>query len=407
MITTEKAYKLIEKNIYKEIKITKVSLKKSLGRYLAENIKSNINIPPQNNSAVDGFAINHFLQKNNPNLHYKIISEINAGDIFKNKIEKNQCVKVSTGAHLPNYLDTVIMLEDVKYINNGLIEIPKILSTKKNVRKKGEDIEKGKIIISKKSILRSQEIGLLASVNKIDVKVFKKIRVAVISNGNELVNPGINKKNNQIYDSNRFMLMSLLKLPCITVTDCGILKDDYEKIKKKIIKLKNEFDLIVMSGGASVGHKDYVVKIIEKIGKLVFSSLAIKPGRPMSFGVLDNKVPILILPGNPVASFVTFNLFGNFLINCMHGLITKKPNFFLVKSNFNMIKKLGREEYLRGKIIRKNNELFVKKYTTEGAGILSSVVWSDGLIKLGSDIKKIKINDYLQFYPYNFTNECS
>ena len=323
------------------------------------------------------------------------------------RVKKNQCVKVSTGAHLPSYLDTVIMLEDVKYINTNLIQLPKILSTKKNVRKKGEDIKKGRTIISKKSILRSQEIGLLASINKIEIKVFKKIKVAIISNGNELVNPGKNKKNNQIYDSNRFMLMSLLKLPCVTVTDCGILKDNYQKIKTKIIKLKNKYDLIVMSGGASVGHKDYVVKIIKEIGSLTFSSLAIKPGRPMSFGILDNKVPVLILPGNPVASFVTFSLFGNFLINCMHGLISKKPNFFLVKSNFSMIKKLGREEFLRGKLLKKNNELFVKKYSTEGAGILSSLAWSDGLIKLNSDVKKIKINDYLQFYPYNIINECS
>ncbi len=401
MITTEKAFNLIKKNINKNLKISKVTLKNSLGRFLAEDIKSNINIPPQNNSAVDGFAINYSQKKNNSNLNYKIISEINAGDVFKKKIEKNQCVKVSTGSHLPYYLDTVIMLEDIKYINNNFIELPKILSTKKNVRKKGEDIKKGKIIIAKKNILRSQEIGLLASINKLEIKVFKKIKVAIISNGNELVNPGINKKNNQIYDSNRFMLMSLLKIPCINVTDCGILKDDYDKIKEKILKLKNKYDLIVMSGGASVGHKDYVVKIIKKIGKLVFSSLAIKPGRPMSFGILDNEVPILILPGNPVASFVTFNLFGNFLINCMHGLISKQPNFFLVKSNFNMIKKLGREEFLRGKLIRKNNELFVIKYSTEGAGILSSVVWSDGLIKLNSDVNKIKINDYLQFYPYD------
>ena len=400
MITTKKAFNLINKNINKKLKIIKINFKRSLGRYLAEDIKSSINIPPKNNSAVDGFAINYSQQINNPNLNYKIISEINAGDVFKKKIEKNQCVKVSTGAHLPNYLDTVIMLEDIKYLNNNLIKIPKTLSIKKNVRKKGEDIKKGKIIISKKSILRSQEIGLLASINKMEIKVFKKIKVAIISNGNELVNPGINKKNNQIYDSNRYMLMSLLKLPCVTVTDCGILKDDYDKIKRKIIKLKNKYDLIVMSGGASVGHKDYVVKIIEKIGKLVFSSLAIKPGRPMSFGVLDNDVPILILPGNPVASFVTFNLFGNFLINCMHGLNSKEPYFFLVKSNFNMLKKLGREEFLRGKLIKKDNELFVKKYSTEGAGILSSVVWSDGLIKLKSDVKKIKINDYLQFYPY-------
>jgi len=401
MIKTETAYNLIQRNIKKKPKITRVALREALGRYLAEDIKSKINIPPQDNSAVDGIAINYLKYKNNSNYCYEIISEINAGDIFKKKIGKNQCVKVSTGAHLPNYLDTVIMIEDVKFLNNKLVELPKILTTKKNVRKKGEDIKKGKIIITKKTVLRSQEIGLLASINKITIKVFEKIKIAIVSNGNELVNPGTTKKNNQIYYSNRFMLMDLLKLPCNIVTDSGILNDDYEKIKRKIIALKEKNDLIVISGGASVGHKDYVVKIIKKIGKIIFSSIAIKPGRPMSFGILDNKIPILILPGNPVASFVTFNLFGNFILNCMHGLISKKPDFFLVKSNFNMMKKYGREEYLRGKLIRKKNELFVNKYSTEGAGILSSVVWSDGLIKLNAETKQIKINDYLQFFPYS------
>ena len=401
MIKTETAYNLIQSNIKKKPKITRVALRESVGRYLAEDIKSKINIPPQDNSAVDGIAINYSKYKNNPNYFYEIISEIIAGDILKKKVGKNQCVKVSTGAHLPNYLDTVIMLEDVKFLNNKFVKLPKILTNKKNVRKKGEDIKKGKIIITKKTVLRSQEIGLLASINKITIKVFEKIKIAIVSNGNELVNPGTTKKNNQIYDSNRFMLMDLLKLPCNILTDSGILNDDYEKIKRKIITLKEKNDLIVISGGASVGHKDYVVKIIKKIGKIVFSSLAIKPGRPISFGILDNKVPILILPGNPVASFVTFNLFGNFILNCMHGLVSKKPDFFLVKSNFNMMKKYGREEYLRGKLVRKKNELFVNKYSTEGAGILSSVVWSDGLIKLNAEAKQIKINDYLQFFPYS------
>ena len=194
MIKTETAYNLIQSNIKKKPKITRVALRESVGRYLAEDIKSKINIPPQDNSAVDGIAINYFKYKNSSNYCYEIISEINAGDVFKKKIGKNQCVKVSTGAHLPSYLDTVIMLEDVKFLNNKFVKLPKILTNKKNVRKKGEDIKKGKIIITKKTVLRSQEIGLLASINKITIKVFEKIKIAIVSNGNELVNPGTTKK---------------------------------------------------------------------------------------------------------------------------------------------------------------------------------------------------------------------
>ena len=138
---------------------------------------------------------------------------------------------------------------------------------------------------------------------------------------------------------------------------------------------------------------------ITKDGKIIFSKVAIKPGRPLSFGIIKN-VPVLMLPGNPVASFVTFNLFGNFILNCLNGNFKKKPTFFSVKSNFNMKKKSGREEYLRGKLVKKNNELYVNKYNTEGAGILSSVVWSEGLIKLELNTQTIKVNDKLQFFPY-------
>jgi molybdopterin molybdotransferase len=195
------------------------------------------------------------------------------------------------------------------------------------------------------------------------------------------------------------MLMALLNKPFIKLKDCGIIKDNFKEIKNKLLNLKNDYDLIVISGGASVGHKDFLIKIIKEVGKIIFSKVAIKPGRPLSFGLIKN-VPILILPGNPVASFVTFNLFGKFILNCLNGNLKKKPTFFSVKSNFNMKKKIGREEYLRGKLIKKNNELYVNKYNTEGAGILSSVVWSEGLIKLELNTQTIKVNDKLQFFPY-------
>ena len=398
MINTEKAYNLIKKNISCIKKTNKVNIKKSIGLYLAEDIKSNINIPPQDNSAVDGFAINFSNHKKNLNKVYDVVYEINAGDIFKKKIKFNQCVKVSTGAHLPKHLDTIIMLEDVEFINKNQIKI-KTFIKKKNIRKKGEDIKKGKIVLSRYNLIRPQEVGLLSSINKEEVKVLKNINIAVLSNGNELVNPGNLKRSHQIYDSNRFMLMGLLNKPFIKLKDCGIIKDDFNEIKNKLLNLKNDYDLIVISGGASVGHKDFLIKIIKEVGKIIFSKVAIKPGRPLSFGIIKN-VPVLILPGNPVASFVTFNLFGKFILNCLNGNFKKKPIFFSVKSNFNMKKKIGREEYLRGKLVKKNNELYVNKYNTEGAGILSSVVWSEGLIKLELNAQTIKINDKLQFFPY-------
>ena len=400
MINSDKAFELIKRNISAIKKTTIIDIKNALGMILAEDVKSQINIPPENNSAVDGFAVNYNNYIKSTDCVYEVYSEINAGDYFnEKKINKNHCLKVSTGAHLPKFLDTVIMLEDVEIINKNIIRLPKTVD-KKNVRKKGEDIQKGTVVLNKNITLRSQELGMLASINKKKVKVYEKVKVAIVSNGNELINPGKVKKNHQIYDSNRFMLMGLLNQASIDVIDEGITKDSYNAIKSKIVKFKRKYNLIVITGGASVGQKDYIIKIIMEIGKLVFSTVSIKPGRPLSFGLIEKKIPVLILPGNPVAAFVTFNIFGNYLINCLYGIRSKEPKFFNVKSNFKMKKKLGREEFLRGKVFIKKNILYVDKYITEGAGILSSVIWSEGLIRLKSNIKTVNINDDLEFIPY-------
>ena len=400
MIKFENVFTLVRKNIKHFLKTEKVLVKNATAMVLAEDIISNINIPPQNNSAVDGYAMNYKYIKSIKDKKFKINQTIHAGEDFKKNIKKSECVKVSTGAHLPNYLDTVIMLENVKNIEKNIIQIPKSITQYSNVRKKGEDIKKGKIVLKKNILLQGQHVGILSALGIKEIKVYKKIKIGIFSNGNELVNPGIKKKKNQIYDSNRFMISSLLNTNTISCFDLGILKDNYIPIKNKIMKEKNNYDLLIISGGASFGDKDYIKKIIESNGKVLFSRVSIKPGRPFSIGLLKNKIPIIILPGNPVASFVTLNIFGKYLINHMLGKKNKLPSYFIVKSNFRMKKKIGREEFLRGKIFNKNNMIYVNKFKTEGAGILSSLTWANGLIRLKSNTNLINKNDNLEFYPF-------
>ena len=399
MISYETALKLIKKNIPPINKESKVLTSKAIGYSLAEDVYSKINIPPQNNSAVDGFAFNYKIYNKKKDLKYKIVREINAGDKTIKNFNKNECVRVSTGAHLPKDLDIVVMIEDIKFFSDNIIKVPSKLK-KKNIRKKGEDIKKGSLVLKKNCVLRSQEVGMLCSLGHDYVKVFNKIKVGLLSNGNELINPGKTKKDYQIYDSNRFMINSMFNSRNTINYDYGILKDDYKKIKDKILNIKKNCNLIIISGGASLGQMDFVVKIVKEIGKLIFSGVSIKPGRPFSLGILEGKIPIIILPGNPVASFVTFNILGKFLIKILLGKKKYSPNYFLVKSNFNMIKKIGRDEFLRGKIFYKNNIVYVNKYKTEGAGILSSIIWANGLIRLRSNQKEIKTNDDLEFYPF-------
>lgn len=400
MIKAENVFKLIKKNLVSTKKVCSIPLIKANGMILAENIKSDINIPPQNNSAVDGYAFNYKKSIKNKDFIFNIVDKLDAGAEFKGKISPYECIKVSTGAHLPSNLDTVIMLEDTKIISKNKIFFKKSPVYKKNVRNKAEDIKKGKIILKKNHLLRVQDIGIIASIGKNKLKVYKKLNIGLLSNGNELVEPGREKTSTQIYDSNRFMLSSLTNTNYSNSKDFGILKDNYNSIKKKIEKIKTQCDLIIISGGASFGDKDYIIDIVKSMGKIIFWKVSIKPGRPFALGILEKKTPILILPGNPVASFVIFNIFGKYLI---HHIINNKsylPNYFIVKSNFNMRKKLGREEYLRGKVFFKDNIVFADKYRTEGAGILSSTVWANGLIRLRPHLKSVKKNDDIDFFPF-------
>ena len=393
--------KLLKKNIKPLNKTEIINIKLAKGRFLAEDIYSLINIPPANNSAVDGYLFKYKKLLLNPSKPFKIDSEIHAGEKLKKTFSQDIVIKISTGAHIPKNFDVVIMEEDFKANNNQITLNKKKFFKWMNIRKKGEDIKKGQKVFSSGHYLNAQDVGMLASLGVNKIKVSKKIRVGIISNGNELVEPGKNKLNHQIYDSNRFTLYSLLNNNYTDIIDSGIIKDNYEAIKKKIIYLKKKSDLIIISGGASAGKRDYVVEIIKEIGTINFWKVSMKPGRPFGFGILKYNKPILIVPGNPVACFVIFFIFGKKLLNYMIGNFSYKQKPYLVKSNFSMKKKIGREEFIRGKTFMKNGKMYVNKYNKQGAGILSSIVWSNGLIRLKSSESYIKKNSDLEFYPYN------
>ena len=394
--------KLIKNNIsvIKETEIIKIKYAKD--RCLAENIYSKINIPPNNNAAVDGYVFNYRELMLEPFRKYKASNEIHAGEEEIKSYSTKNAIKISTGAYIPRQFDTLVMQEDI-YKKNQLVSLKKIVLKKwMNIRKKGEDIKKNQKVLSSGHLLRPQDIGMLSSLGLKEVKVIRKIRVGILSNGNELVEPGKEKSNKKIYDSNRYILNSFLDKNHITLLDSGIVKDNSKKIEEKIQLLKKKCDVIIVSGGASSGSKDFIVNIINKIGKVKFWKVSIKPGRPFGFGLIRAGKPILILPGNPVACFVIFFLFGKTLINYLQNNMSYKIKYFFVKSNFSMKKKPGREEFLRGRLFMKNGEMFVDKYSKQGAGILNSLVWSNGLIRLKSNKSYINKNNILEFYPFEW-----
>ena len=289
------------------------------------------------------------------------------------------------------------MLEDCKILNNS-VEIKKKFNIGQNIRKKGEDVKKNKVVFKKGRKIRSVDLAQLLSLGIKKIKVFKKIKVGVFSTGNE-INQDLKRKKNQIFDANKITIISMLKKIGCDTLDLGLVKDDFKETKKKIIQNSSKCDLLISSGGISDSETDMVGKILSSFGKINFWKLAIKPGRPFAFGEI-NKTPFIGLPGNPVAAIVTFLMLVIDYLKILSGNKNVKIKKQMISSNFSMTKKLGRREWLRGWIVERNNKKILEKFKTTGSGIISSISQSDGIIDIDEDVKYIKKGKKLNFRSY-------
>jgi len=392
------AIKKITNQLKCEKKPELINTKISLNRILADKIISSINVPAYSNSAVDGYAIN-YKEYSNGNREFAIIGKSSAGHRFNKKIKKLASIRVLTGAMIPSKLDTVIMEEDCN-LSKGILILPNGIKKGINYRYLGEDIKKNTTIFKKGHKIRAQDLGALSSLGITKIKAYKKLKVAIFSSGDELTNIHKPLKKGHIYDSNREMIKAfLLKLGYI-VTDLGILKDKKHIIVKKLNEASNKNDLIITSGGMSLGDEDHIKTIIEEKGNIHAWRLAIKPGRPVGFGTYNN-CPIIGLPGNPAAAFITFLMIATPILKQMSGQLIKKYNVIPIASNFHYSKKRGRKEFIRVKLINKKGKLTMEKFPKSGAGILTSATWSTGIGILDENIEKIKPNDKINYLSYN------
>ena len=403
LISVKKATFLIQSQCKPLGKSETIDIESSEGRIVSKSIKSTINVPPFDNSAVDGFAFNYDDYLKNKNKLFKIVDCSKPGYPQKKKISTSELIEIFTGAPVINknkslQIDTVVMEEDVIKCENDFIKLPKNVNKNSNIRKCAEDIKKNQIIYNKGRKIRSVDIGFLSSVGIKKIKVYNKVKVGVFSSGNEITN-NENKEKFQIYDSNKLTLIFLLKKIGCEVFDLGILLDEYDETKKKILKATKKLDLILTSGGISSGKTDNISKVLLESGKLNVWKVAVKPGRPVAFGLI-NKIPFFGLPGNPVAAIITFLMFVKSYIYKMNGRDELSIKYHLVASDFNFTKKKERTEWLRGKLFEKNSKIFAKKYFSEGSGILSSVANTDGIIEIPDNKKYIKRGDMIKFYKY-------
>ena len=397
----EKARKLLAKSINFKIQdIEKLRVKDALGRVSSKTIKSKFNLPQTKNSAVDGFAVSFKDILDNHKQKFEIIGIAKAGHPFINETKKNQVVEIYTGAVMPKGLDCVVMHEDTKRVNNDIL-IKKTPQKGLNVRPKGENIKVNEIIIKKGKKINSPDIGQLAASGNNEIEVYKKLNVSIFSTGDEVVDPCEKLRTGQVFDANRSMLFSMLNNTNSNLLDEGIVEDKLNTLTKKYVSIIQSNDVVVSSGGASDGIEDHTQNALKNIGaKLIFWQLAIKPGKPMAIAKY-NKTLIFCLPGNPVAAYVCTQLLIKPAIEKISGSNFEEPFYVFLPSGFEHKKKLGRTEYLRCKIVTKDNISKIFIHGRKGAGVISSLTGADGLVEIPDDVSLVKENQLLKFLPFS------
>lgn len=355
-------------------------IRASLGRILAQDVISPNNVPNHNNSAMDGFA---FKYAEGMKL-IKIVGTAFAGKPFKGDVNASECVKIMTGAVIPLGTDTVVMQERVankgEYIN--LLEEPKQGS---NVRLAGEDLRAGEAVLHKGHKMQAADLGLVASLGVAELVVHRQLKVAFFSTGDELVSVGKPLAQGEIYDSNRYTIYGMLSQLNIDITDLGVVPDQPDLLEATLLKAANEHDVVMTSGGVSVGEADYMKALLGKHGQVLFWKINMKPGRPLAYGKVGSA-HYFGLPGNPVSAMVTFYQFVRQALLLLMGNNAKAFPMLQVECTAPIKKMKGRTEFQRGLLFEENDQWKVKPLPNQGSGILSSMSKANCFIVLNEDI---------------------
>ena len=375
-----------------------VSLDNSLSRILASDIHSTINVPGFDNSAMDGYAIalndNQLLQKN---LSFDIVDRIPAGSTG-NELSKGCAARIFTGAPIPKGANTVIMQEECEVSEDEIqITITRAIKLNENIRPTGNDILENDVILSSGKQIQPQDISLASSVGVGELTVYKKIKVGVFFTGDELVEPGIPLSSGQIYNSNRYALVALLEQVGCEVINLGNIEDKFSATCDALESLESQCDLIMTTGGVSVGEEDHVKPAVESLGEINLWKIRMKPGKPLAYGKVK-QTPFIGLPGNPVSSFVTFCIFSLPFIKKMQGNNNYQSKIIKVKANFECKRAKPRREYARARIDHSESTPVANLYPKQGSDVMSSIVWADGLVEIPEN-KTVELGELLNYYP--------
>jgi molybdopterin molybdotransferase len=372
-----------------------VPVAEALGRVLAEDVVSAVNVPPHDNSAVDGWG---FAAASRPaDGRMPVAGTVAAGHPFAGVVPAGSAVRILTGAPVPAGVDTIAMQEDCSG-DAQAVTVP-ALKPGANLREMGEDVCAGSVVLMAGTRLRPQDLGLAAATGRTRLVVRRPLRAALFSTGDEIREPGEALPPGCIYDTNRTTAAGLLRGLGCQVTDLGILPDNRALIAARLAEAARDHDLILTSGGVSAGDEDHVKAAVEANGSLHFWRLAIKPGRPVALGRIG-AAAFVGLPGNPVAVMVTFMVIARVLVLRMMGVKDTGVRRYRVEAGFAFKHKPGRREWLRARVRVEEGRLVAEKFPSDGSGVLTSMVWSDGLVEVPEDQGDLAPGDVVAYIPY-------
>lgn len=371
------------------------------GRIIAQDVVAPRDVPFSDNTAVDGYAFAHadYISHNGK---LSLGALIAAGDTHEVSLKKGECARIFTGAVMPENADTVAMQEDCGITDDGMIFIPAGLKFGANCRNAGEDLKAGMPVINQSELLTPAKIAALASIGHSKVQLRKKLRIAILSTGNEILDASQPFTAGKVYDANRPMLKALIDRPMVSITDLGILPDNEVAITKTMREAAKHHDLILTSGGASRGAEDHIRNVLNNLGKCHLWHVAIKPGRPMMFGQINDCV-IVGLPGNPAASMVCANLYVFPVIAKLLGMKMPTPHGIWVSAGFEIKnKKPGRREFLRGWLEEDDaGNTVAFKFERDGSGLITGLRKAGGLIEIPEEIDMIAKGDRVRYVPFH------
>ena len=393
--------------------IETLSLFEALNRVLAEDVISPISVPPHDNSAMDGFAFDGAQLGDENSLELTVVGTAFAGKAWQGSVKQGECLKIMTGAIMPDGLDTVVPQEMVTF-NSEKTRVtiaPKVLRLGDNRRKAGEDLQQGSPALLKGALLAPAALGLIASLGLATVHVYRKVRVAYFSTGDEILSLGEEPREGAVYDSNRYTVFGLLTRMGCDVIDMGVVRDEPALLEAAFAQAANMADAVITSGGVSVGEADYTRAMMKKLasestddsGGVAFWRIAMRPGRPMAVGRIGAKSSVLFgLPGNPVAVMVTFLAFVRPALLRMMGSTASNLPLLKARSTEAIRKKPGRTEYQRGTVsTAPDGTLEVRTTGNQGSGVLSSMVQANGLIVLHHDQSSVAVGDEIDVMMFD------